>query len=88
VGAELKDLAAALHAYEGRKGRYPTTEEGLAALAGEPNLLDDLLGEVPKDAWGRAYDYRLGSPQDASTFVLRSLGPDGEIDTEDDVFPE
>jgi len=36
----------------------------------------------PKDPWGNPYHYRR---LDERTFDIRSLGPDGELDTADDI---
>ena len=58
--------------------------------AGEQGLPDDLgkiqrfhpLGTVLFDAWGREIRYEKLSD---STFRLRSAGPDGKMDTADDI---
>jgi hypothetical protein len=86
VAVELRTLANALDAYRGETGSYPGAEEGLAALAKHSRFLDDFLGVVPVDPWDRPYHYRPPPPGGAEP-DLRSRGPDGEIDTEDDVFP-
>ena len=53
--------------YSLRKGRVPTTSEGLAALG----------RSAPLDAWGRPFEYRAPG-RDGSQFELMSLGRDGE----------
>jgi hypothetical protein len=84
----LEQIASALEMFRNRRGSLPPAAEGLQALAGEPELLDAMLGAVPVDPWGRAFVYQPAHPKRPDGFVLRSLGPDGEIDTEDDVLPE
>ena len=83
----LTSLEGALAQYKNRRGALPSASRGLAALADEPELLDDVLGRVPSDPWKRPYLYEPAHPKRPDAYVLRSLGPDGEIDTEDDVFP-
>ena len=41
--------------------------------------------ELPVDAWGHDFIYEL-YPESGKPFVIRSLGPDGELDTEDDLL--
>jgi general secretion pathway protein G len=61
-------------------GRYPNTQEGLAALSAapsnEPRWRGPYLQKVaPVDPWGRAYLYK--SPGDTGEFDLTSYGKDG-----------
>ena len=71
---------------DGPAGRFPTTAEGLAVLSSDPQALDQWLGVVPKDPWGHPYHYASPHPKNPDDVDLRSAGPDGLIDTEDDVF--
>jgi general secretion pathway protein G len=60
-----------------------------------PNSLDELsqpidgLGQVtdrvPNDPWGNTYEY---TKRNDGTFVLFSVGPDGQGGTDDDIYPE
>ena len=68
-------------------GRYPTTAEGLEALirdAGIENWSGPYLEKstVPKDPWGREYEYR--SPGQHGDYDLWSHGADGTTGGEDD----
>jgi general secretion pathway protein G len=70
--------------------RPPTSEEGLAALTTQPANAKRWKGpylrrEVPKDPWGNPYQYRFPSPKNGNTFDVWSSGPDGKLDTQDDV---
>lgn len=85
---DLGSLERALERYRAEHGHLPTAGEGLAALARVPGCLDEFLGAQPRDPWGRPYAYQPDHPKRPGGFVLRSLGPDGEIDTEDDVLPD
>jgi hypothetical protein len=85
---DLEALAAALATFRERHGSFPTPAQGLGALRAEPDVLDPLLGALPKDPWGAPFAYQPGHAKRPDGFVLRSLGPDGEIDTEDDVLPD
>jgi len=64
----MQGIMSLLESYKAKNGNYPTTSEGLAALAG--------LGSVPKaDPWGNAYQYQ--SPGKFNDYDLASLGADG-----------
>jgi len=65
-------------------GSYPTTEQGLAALATRPDGVTGWNGPYVKDAdelhdpWGRPYIYRSPSQRPNENFDLMSLGADGK----------
>jgi hypothetical protein len=66
---QMQGIIGLLERFKEASGAYPTTAQGLAALAP--------LGPVPPaDPWGRAYQYR--SPGAYTDFELFSLGADGE----------
>ena len=72
---EMEEIIALLEEYKAANGDYPTTAQGLAALAG--------LGTVPAaDPWGHPYDYK--SPGVVTDFELASLGLDGVVGGEDE----
>lgn len=78
--AQIDALQKALDQYRIDAGRYPTSEQGLAALvqrpATEPRWQGPYLAKaVPADPWGRAYVYR--SPGEHGEYDLLSLGRDG-----------
>ncbi len=82
---DLRTISAALKMYRLDNGEYPTTEQGLTALAMRPSSgpapvnwsPDGYLEKVPADPWGRPYTYR--SPvQGGSGFEIVSLGKDGK----------
>lgn len=77
---QLASIAKALDMYRIDVGRYPTTEQGLAALSapptGEPHWHGPYMQKaVPPDPWGRPYLYK--SPGDHGEFDLMSFGKDG-----------
>lgn len=78
--AQIASIAKALDLYRIDVGRYPTTEQGLAALstapANEPRWRGPYLQKaVPADPWGRAYVYK--APGEHAEFELLSYGKDG-----------
>lgn len=78
--AQLDALTKALDQYRLDTGRYPSTEQGLAALvakpADEPRWAGPYLSKaVPKDPWGAEYAYR--SPGEHGDYDLLSFGRDG-----------
>lgn len=80
--AQIEGLARALDAYRIDAGRYPSTEQGLAALMLRPPDESKWNGPylqkaVPPDPWGQPYQYR--SPgQAGADFDLSSLGKDAQ----------
>ncbi len=79
--AQIDALEKALDQYRLDLGRYPTSEQGLAALmerpAGEQRWGGPYLKKaVPNDPWGRPYAYR--QPGEHGEYDLSSLGKDGQ----------
>jgi general secretion pathway protein G len=79
--AQIDALEKALDAYRLDVGRYPTTEQGLAALEIRPNNETKWQGPylkkaVPPDPWGKPYQYR--APGEKGEFDLFSFGKDGQ----------
>lgn len=79
--AQIRSLEDALDQYRLDVGRYPTAEQGLAALnaqpAGEARWKGPYLKKaVPQDPWGNAYQYR--NPGEHGEFDLFSFGKDGQ----------
>lgn len=79
--AQIESFEKALDTFRLDVGRYPSTEEGLAALLVAPtNTLrwngPYLRRDLPKDPWGHPYQYR--APGTKSDFDILSLGRDGQ----------
>ena len=76
---------------------FPSTEQGLNALVEKPTEENEsssltwdgsYLGaeEIPKDPWGRDYQYEYPSSHWKRDFPnIWSVGPDGQENTEDDI---
>jgi general secretion pathway protein G len=78
---QIESFSSALDLYFLDLGRYPTSNEGLAALTQKNNALGwngPYLrgGVVPNDPWGHGYVYR--SPGERAPFDIISLGSDGQ----------
>jgi general secretion pathway protein G len=67
--AQIDSLEKALDHYRLENRRYPTSEEGLAAIR------PFLKKAVPNDPWGRPYVYRAAANGE---FELLSFGRDGK----------
>ena len=78
-----------LNSYKQSAGSYPTTDQGLQALAVKPTTDPvprrwfRLQSEIAKDPWGNDFVYEATE----GGFTLRSLGPDGEESEDDLVSP-
>jgi general secretion pathway protein G len=78
---QIESFSSALDLYFLDLGRYPTSNEGLAALTQSNNAQGwngPYLrgGVVPSDPWGHGYVYR--SPGERAPFEIISLGSDGQ----------
>ena len=77
---QIEEFGASLDLFHLEVGRYPTTEEGLTALAEQPAGTRNWHGpyvkkkDIPSDPWGNNYQYR--SPGENSDYDLYSLGRD------------
>ncbi|CAN7222968.1 type II secretion system major pseudopilin GspG [Acidovorax sp. LjRoot129] len=80
TGVQISDLDKSLELFKLDVGRYPTTEEGLDALAKRPGNAASwsgpyIKGNVPQDPWGRPYRYANPGPNGG--IEILSLGADG-----------
>lgn len=77
---QVEELAAALDMYRLDVGRYPATEDGLAALVARPSSARTWNGpylrkqKVPADPWGNPFQYK--SPGQHGKFDIYTLGAD------------
>jgi general secretion pathway protein G len=90
--ANLKILHSAVNHFKMDTARYPTEDEGLTALIMQPSDVTTWepggyleTTEIPKDGWGNDFVYEA-FPESGLPFAIRSWGPDGEPDTEDDML--
>ena len=79
--SQVRMLKSAMGTFRLDVGRYPTTEEGLVALAFKPASLKRWRGPyvedlVPNDPWGNPYVY-VGTAENFQGFALYSRGADG-----------
>ncbi len=80
--AQMEAFEKSLDTFRLDVGRYPTTEEGMAALMVAPPTASTkwngpyLKKGVPADPWGNAYQYR--SPGAKTEYEIVSTGKDGQ----------
>jgi general secretion pathway protein G len=79
--AQIDAFEKALDQYRLDVGRYPSTEQGLAALNAKPQGVERWAGpylkkDVPQDPWGGSYQYKC--PGEHGDFDLVSFGADGQ----------
>lgn len=76
---QMKSFEQAIEQYYLDNGNYPSTEQGLGALAE-----GEYIKKVPKDPWKKDYSY--SSPgQQGNPYEISSAGPDKQEGTEDDI---
>lgn len=81
---QIEMVGAALDTYRLDMSRYPSTEQGIAALSEKPADTAEaakwrgpyLKKRVDKDPWGNSYVYK--APGEKSDYELSSLGADGK----------
>ena len=80
--AQIEAFGKSLDTYRLDVGRYPSTEEGLAALVVAPASASGkwngpyLKKAIPADPWGKPYAYR--SPGSSGEYDIVSFGKDGQ----------
>ena len=80
--AQIEAFEKSLDTYRLDVGRYPSAEEGLAALLAAPASAGAkwngpyLKKGVPPDPWGKPYQYR--APGTKGEYEIISLGKDGQ----------
>lgn len=88
--ADFISIRNALDVYEGNVGRYPTTQQGIAALVERPANLPKgttwapLMDHVPLDPWKNPYGYKFPGRKMPGQPEIISMGADGIEGTEDD----
>ncbi len=90
--ADIAAIESALDTFEVDAGRFPTSEEGLAALVAPPANVKAWHGPylkrgggVPVDKWNNPYNYRYPGQNNANGYDLWSFGPDGQDGGGDDI---
>lgn len=86
----MRALAVALGRYKFHVGEYPSTSEGLNAIAAKSwrkqGWDGPYVNHIVNDPWGNAYVYET-RPEGGHP-ILYSKGPDGRAGTTDDVLPD
>ena len=87
---QISTFGTALDAFEVDTGSYPRGQEGLNQLIVQPDDVTNWRGpylksDIPLDPWGRAYIYEFPGRVNASGYDIRSMGPDGQANSADDI---
>ena len=77
--SQISLFETAIDTYRLDVGRFPTTQQGLAALREKPDDADNWDGpylpkEIPLDPWGNPYEYKY--PSEHSDYEIISYGAD------------
>jgi len=81
--AQIEAFEKALDTFRLDVGRYPSADEGLAALIMRPESTGNawngpyLKKGIPPDPWGRPYNYRVPGTR-GNDYDIISLGKDGQ----------
>ncbi|MBI2104562.1 MAG: type II secretion system major pseudopilin GspG [Candidatus Omnitrophica bacterium] len=89
--SDIASIGVALDLYELDAGQYPDSLEALTAREAPSHLSDEARAKwngpylkrgLPKDPWGRPYEYKKAS-QHNQDYDLFSLGSDGQAGKDD-----
>lgn len=83
---QIANTDTALSSFRLDVGRYPTTQEGLAALLTRPEGVEESKWKgpylarkaTPKDGWGADLLYRQPGKEPGMEYEIYSLGADGQ----------
>ncbi len=90
---QIRQFEQALHLFKFDNGFYPETQQGLGALIQSPSIGKEAkewkryleTASVPLDPWGNNFVYFGTDQTEDGLFLIRSNGPDGVGNTEDDL---
>jgi len=87
---QISTFGTALDAYEVDTGSYPRGNDGLNQLIMQPSDVTNWRGpylksDIPLDPWGHPYIYEFPGKVNPSGYDIRSMGPDGQAGTNDDI---
>ena len=91
ISGDIQAISAQLEVYQARNGRYPTTDQGLAALVEKPTKdpvperWTRLMDEIPTDPWKQAYHYAYPAQKSKKPYDIFSIGKDGVAGNADDI---
>ncbi len=82
--SSISSISLAVDLYEVDNGHYPQSLQNLITSGNEPNWNGPYLREarMPTDPWGNEFRYT----RRANGYEIRSAGPDGQFDTDDDIW--
>ena len=78
-------MAPLIRRYLTTMKKYPTTAEGLNALAQPKGNREPFMKSIPKDPWDQEYVFICPGTHNTSSFDLLSYGSDGVQGGGDDV---
>ncbi len=85
---QLNSVKQAIERYRIKLGSLPETIEALkdgpSDAAKKAKWTRPILDAIPNDAWGNPLVYSLNSGK----YEIRSAGPDGQVNTDDDITAE
>ena len=85
AGVQIHALSDAMELYKLQFHNYPSTAEGLQALAQPKNNAAPFINSVPQDPWGHDYVYIYPGQLNQGGFDIMSYGPDGVQGGGDDI---
>ena len=85
TSTQIKQISDALELYRLSFRNYPSTAEGLGALAAPKNNAQPFMTTIPEDPWGNDYVYIYPGTNNTHGFDIMSYGSDGVQGGGDDI---
>jgi general secretion pathway protein G len=85
---QITQFGTALDSFEVDTGHYPKNLSELLVLPSDAQNWHGpymKIDAVPKDPWQNDYIYKFPGTHNPSSYDLMSAGPDGRVNTEDDI---
>ena len=77
--SSIQSIKSAVQAYKIEKDKLPQSLEDMTVGINDDEPL--LEAGSLRDAWGQEFEYKV----DGKKYTIRSAGPDGQMNTEDDI---
>ena len=83
---QLSTFATALDMFEVDNGHYPKSLNDLKVQPRDAQSWRQYMEDIPLDQWQHPFVYTFPGKHRPNSYDLVSMGPDGKLGTDDDIF--